>query len=190
MSTRFFDLAEDVQPGSWSLGDPENERGEEVEDPWSFRAGRPVQSQGTLKVRVDEPGKALDFSTAGVGVTPVVHVRVAEIFKELAPHDVQFIPVQVESHPEQFLILVATKLIRCIDDGASKVQRWGLEDGLPEKVGQYYAVDDMRIDPSKVGDARVFRTEGWDIALIVSLDIKEALERAKVTGVKFTPVSK
>jgi hypothetical protein len=49
-------------------------------------------------------------------------------------------------------------------------------------------VDDLRIDPSKVGDAKVFRTEGWDIVLIVSEDIKQALERMKATGVKFKQV--
>ncbi|QDE95152.1 imm11 family protein [Myxococcus xanthus] len=188
MPTRFFDLAENVQAGNWYLGDPEDERGQEVEDPWLFRAGRSIQVAGPLKIPIDEPGKALDFSTAGVGVTPVVHVRVAELFTELAPNDVQLIPVHIQGYPDQYLILVATKLIRCIDDAASKVQRWKPEDGLPKKVGQYYAVDDMRIDPRKVGNTKVFRTEGWDIALIVSEDIKQALERVKATGVKFTPV--
>ncbi|WP_021781137.1 imm11 family protein [Myxococcus hansupus] len=188
MPTRFFDLAENVQAGHWYLGDPEDEHGQEVEDPWIFRAGQPVQVKGPLRVPVDEPGRAKDFSTAGVGVTPVVHVKVAEVFQELAPHDVQFLPVHIKGHPDQYLILVATKRIRCIDDAASKVQHWRPEDGLPEKVGQYYAVDDMRIDVSKTGDAKVFRTEGWDIALIVSEDIKRALERIGVTGVKFTPV--
>lgn len=188
MTVRFFDLAENVQDGSWYLGDPLDERGNEVEDPWVFRAGHPVRVDGPLTLPVDSPGKRLDFSTAGVGVTPVVHVRVAEIFKELASNDVQLIPVHIQGHPDQYLILVATKLIRCIDEKASKVQFWKPEDGLPEKVGQYYAVDDLRIDTSKVGDAKVFRTEGWDIALVVSEDIKQALERVNATGVKFTQV--
>ncbi|RYZ15461.1 MAG: hypothetical protein EOO70_06775, partial [Myxococcaceae bacterium] len=47
----------------------------------------------------------------------------------------------------------------------------------------------MRIDPTKAGDAKVFRTWGWTIALIVSEDIKEALERAGVTGMKFKEVT-
>jgi hypothetical protein len=34
----------------------------------------------------------------------------------------------------------------------------------------------------------VFRTWGWDLALIVSEDLKQALERQGVTGVKFTEV--
>ena len=94
----------------------------------------------------------------------------------------------VEGHPEQYLTLVATKLIRCIDEKASQVQLWRPEDGLPEKVGKYYSVDGMRVDKSKIGNAKVLRTEGWDIALIVSEDIKDALERIGATGTRFTEV--
>ncbi|TQF12685.1 hypothetical protein FJV41_27835 [Myxococcus llanfairpwllgwyngyllgogerychwyrndrobwllllantysiliogogogochensis] len=47
----------------------------------------------------------------------------------------------------------------------------------------------MRIDPTKVGDAKVFRTWGWTGTLIVSEDIKEALVGAGVTGGKFEEVT-
>jgi hypothetical protein len=46
----------------------------------------------------------------------------------------------------------------------------------------------MRIDPSKVGDAKVFRTWGWTVALIVSEDIKQALEAESITGTRFVEV--
>jgi hypothetical protein len=46
----------------------------------------------------------------------------------------------------------------------------------------------MRIDPSKVGDAKVFRPWGWTVALIVSEEIKEALERIRATGTQFEEV--
>ncbi|ATB51289.1 imm11 family protein [Corallococcus macrosporus] len=188
MPSRFFRIAENIQTGNWYLGDPENSRGQEVEDPLMFRAGQPVRVEGPLHVPIDEPGRALDFSLAGVGLAPIVHVKVATVFTELAPGDVQSLPVSIKGHPDQFLILVATKRIRCIDETVAQVQFWKPEDGLPAKTGQYYAVDDLHIDPSKVGDAKVFRTEGWTMALIVSEDIKRALERIKATGVKFTPV--
>jgi hypothetical protein len=45
------------------------------------------------------------------------------------------------------------------------------------RVQFWKPVRGMRIDKSKLGDAKVFRTDGWDIALIVSDDIKDALER-------------
>jgi hypothetical protein len=143
--------------------------------------------EGRLKILIEKKGKPLDFSETNSRV-PVVHVKVAHVFLELAPDDVQFIPVEIEGQPDQFLILVATRLIRCIDEAASKVQFWRPEDGLPEKVGQYYAVDHMRIDKTKPGNARVFRPEGWPGSLIVAEEIKDALERMGATGTKFEEV--
>ncbi|HEX8823418.1 MAG TPA: AHH domain-containing protein, partial [Archangium sp.] len=47
----------------------------------------------------------------------------------------------------------------------------------------------MRIDPTRVGDAKVFRTWGWTTALIVSEDVKMALELVGITGAKFKDVT-
>ncbi|MFP2925810.1 imm11 family protein [Pyxidicoccus sp. 3LG] len=189
MAKRYFQLSDNVSiSGRWELGHPGDARGHEVEDPWMFREGHPVEVMNRLTVPIEEPGRALDFSLAGFS-TPVVRASVANIFLELAPQEVQLIPVDIRGHLDQYLILVATKLIRCIDDAASEeVLYWRPEDGRPEKVGQYRDVYGMRIDPAKVGNAKVFRTWGWSIALIVSEDIKQALERIRATGVKFTPV--
>jgi hypothetical protein len=58
----------------------------------------------------------------------------------LAPDDVQVIPVDVDRLLEPYCILVATRLIRCIDDNTSdEVLYWKPEDGRPEKVGKYRA---------------------------------------------------
>ncbi|NTX09937.1 hypothetical protein HUA74_27460 [Myxococcus sp. CA051A] len=187
--SRYFRLREDVRGGYWYLGDPLDETGTEVEDIWQFARGRPIELAGRLKFPISDPGKWLDFCTAGVGMAPIVHVRVANLFAELAPDDVQLIPVDVEGRPEQHVMLVATKLIRCIDDEASEeALYWKPEDERPDKLGQYRSVDGMRIDLTKLGGAKVFRTWGWSIALIVSEDIKLAMERAKVTGAKFEEV--
>jgi hypothetical protein len=165
---------------------PRDQQGRKVDD-WQFRRGTPVSSEGRLKFPVEIPGRPLDFTEAGLG-TPVVHVKVASIFAELALNDVQIIPVDVEGHADQYLIIVATRLIRCIDEKASRIELWTHEDGVPHKVGQYSSVRDMRIDKTKVGDAKVFRPEGWDVTLIVSEDIKDALERMGATGTRFEEV--
>ncbi|WP_323378851.1 imm11 family protein [Pyxidicoccus xibeiensis] len=191
MTMRYFKLSDDMcLQGRWLLGDPTDSQGQEVDDPWQFKAGCPVQVDARLKIPIDHPGNPLDYSVAGVGNAPIVHKRVAGIFAELAPDDVQLLPVEVDGQSEPYCILVATRLIRCIDDNASEeVRYWKPEDGRPEKVGKYRGVSGMRIDPMKVGGARVFRTWGWTIALIVSQDIKEALERAHVSGAKFEEVT-
>jgi hypothetical protein len=186
---RYFELTDDMSiRGRWLLGTPSDLQGREVENPWLFKKGQRLPDMGRLKLPIDVPGTALDFSLAAFAA-PVVQARVASIFLELAPDDVQTLPVEIEGHPEPFFILVATRLIRCIDDKAcEEVQRWTPEDGRPEKVGMYRDVWGMRIDPSRVGDAKVFRPWGWSIALIVREDIKDALEHMGATGTEFKEV--
>jgi hypothetical protein len=187
MPKRFFKLADDVNiPHRWHLDTPTDSQGLKVDDA-QFTIGGPVHTQERLRIPVEIAGKPLDFTEANVGV-PVVHVRVASMFAELAPDDVQLIPVDVEGHPDQYLILVATRLIRCIDEQASRIELWTHEDGVPHKVGQYFSVRDMRIDKAKVGSTQVFRPEGWTVVLIVSGEIKDALERMGATGTRFQEV--
>ena len=187
MPRRFFKLADDVNvPHRWHLAMPRDRQGLKVDD-GQFMSGTPVHIKERLRIPVEIAGKPLDFTEAGIMI-PVVHVRVASMFAELAPDDVQLIPVDVEGHPDQYLILVATRLIRCIDEKASRIRLWTHEDGVPHKVGQYSSVRDLRIDKAKVGSAQVFRCEGWTGPLIVSEEIKDALERMGATGTRFEEV--
>ncbi|MFP2928205.1 imm11 family protein [Pyxidicoccus sp. 3LG] len=113
----------------------------------------------------------------------------ASILQTLAPQNVQTFPIQVEGQPEPYVLINAIRRVKCIDDQASeRVLRWIPEDenDQPERAGQYRNVVGMRIDKSLVGDAKVFRPWGWTIVLVVSEDIKEALERAGATGMTFT----
>jgi hypothetical protein len=96
----------------------------------------------------------------------------------------------VDSRPEPYFLVNVARLVKCIDDETSEeVLYWTPEDDRPDKLGQYRAVYGMRIDPSKVGDARVFRTWGYPRALLVSEDVKEALKRTGATGLLFTEVT-
>ncbi len=88
----------------------------------------------------------------------MVTEKVARVLTGLAPGDVQLFPVEVESRPEPYFLVNVTRLPKCIDDKAcTGVRYWTPEDGRPELVGQYRDVYGMRIDPSQVGDAKVFR---------------------------------
>ena len=187
MPERFFKLADDMYvQHRWHLGTPTDRHSQKV-DAALFMRGVPAQVHERLSIPVEIVGKALDFTQASIGF-PVVHVRVAALFAELAPDDVQLLPVDVEGQPDQYLILVATRLIRCIDEKASRIRLWTHEDGAPHMVGRYASVRDMRIDKAKVGSAQVFRCEGWIGPLIVSGRIKDGLERMGATGARFEEV--
>jgi hypothetical protein len=190
MAQRYFELTEDMtSPGRWLLGNPLDEQGEEVRTR-RFMSGEPTHFDGRLRVPIYHPGTSLDFTRVDPGAIPVVTQKVARVLAELAPGDVQLFPVEVESRPETYFLVNVARLVKCIDDEAcAEVRYWKLEDGRPEKVGQYRGVSGMRIDPSKVGDAKVFRPWGWRVALIVAEDVKEALERTGATGLDFTEVT-
>jgi hypothetical protein len=131
---------------------------------------------------------ALDFSLAGVSI-PVVHARFAQLLERLGVQDVQFIPVQMEGHTGPYFILNTLRIIRCIDEArCEEVQHWKPEHGQPAKVGEYKFIAGLRIDPAQVGDARLFRPWGWTGALILSEDLKQALEAEKLTGTRFVEV--
>lgn len=187
MAPRFFALYDDVAfPRRWHLENPIDGQGREVDD-WAFKNGTPVRSEGTLRIPIEHAGRPLDFSETNLGI-PIVHLNVAAVFRELASTDVQLLPVNIEGQPDPFFILIAVRLIRCIDETTSKIRLWMPEDGVPHKTGQYKSVRNMRIDKTRVGDAQVFRPAGWEGTLIISEGIKEALERLGATGPQFEEV--
>jgi hypothetical protein len=189
MVTRYFKLSDDVYiPGRWELGTPRDSRGRDFGSRLFLR-GEPAHIDGRLTIPIYQAGKPLDFTLADAGAVPVVTEKVATLLAEMAPQDVQLFPVDVDTQSGPYFLVNVVRLVKCIDNQASdEVQYWRPEDGRPDKVGTYSSVSGMRIAPNKVGDAKVFRTWGWNIALIVSEEIKKALERAGATGLKFTEV--
>ena len=186
--SRFYDLTDDMsQPGRWHLRHPVDEHGQKL-GPWQFTGSRRLDAQGLIRFPVKPDGMELEFTQSSFSI-PVVHRRVVQLFERLGIQDVQFIPVEVEGHTGPWFILNALRIIRCIDEARCReVRHFKPEDGQPEKVGQYRVVSGLRIDPTKVGDARVFRPWGWPMVLLVSEDLKQALEHEGITGTVFTEV--
>jgi hypothetical protein len=192
----YFRLAENLYApdGSdgWVLEGPFDEQGAKLVDPWKYSNGQHLDVADLAKpptFRIAQPaGTPLEFNISALGI-PVVTARVAHLFEQLARQDVQFLPAKIASHPDPWFVLNVTRVVRCIDDTRSRhVAYFGPEDGQPKKIGTYQAVHGMRIDPAKAEGARIFRTWGWLIAIVISQDIKEALEQEHVTGAKFIEV--
>ena len=184
---KYYEVMGDVYiPGRWYLRNPVDAQGN-ILYRWHFREGIRLDVDEPIIIPIKVPGRPLDFTECGVG-WPVIHARVVRLLEELAVPDLQFFPVTVESHPDEYFILNVARLVRCVDEVRSdRVMKWGPEHGVPERVGEYKVVEGLRIDPTKVGDARIFRPWGWKV-LIVSDDIKEAFERERLLGPKFFEV--
>jgi hypothetical protein len=184
---RYFELVDnmDIQ-GRWLLGKPMDAQGGRI-DPWQFSHGRSVEAPSNMRLRLRVPGNPLEYSEASFAI-PVVSRRLMELLERLDVGDVQFFPASVEGHEESYFVLNATRLVDCIDESRClRTVRWTPEDGRPDKIGEYRVVEGLRIDSNKVGDARIFRTWGWPV-LVVSENIKDAMEREGITGTCFTEV--
>ncbi|RKH32799.1 hypothetical protein D7Y13_07515 [Corallococcus praedator] len=190
MERHFFDLNIDVYvPGRWYFKTPTTPDGQPLEDPWVFTNGESIAPPGRLRIPLSRAGNPLDFTSAGVGLTPILSARVAAVFQEMALRDVQLFPVEVEGQTESYFLLVVARTVRCLDEVRSEeVRLWMPEHGRPEKVGQYRTVSGLRIDTSKVSDERVFRLWGLHSALIVDGELKTALERLGMVGGRFVEV--
>lgn len=190
MTKRYFRLNEDMSsPERWVLHDTLDTHGKKVAARLYLNE-EPIRFDGRLRVPILHPGSPLDFSLADAGDFPVVTERVASALAEFAPGDIQLYPAEVDSRPEPYFLINVARLVKCIDEATSEEVRYGEpEDNWPDKLGYYRSVYGMRIDPSKVGDARVFRTWGYPAALLVAEDVKDALERTGASGMEFTEVT-
>lgn len=188
LSRSYYEVMSDVYiPGRWYPGNPLDAQGKIIYK-WTFREGKRLDIDEKIFLKLDPPGIPLDFTECGLAA-PLVSARVVKLLQELEVQDIQIIPVTVEGHPDEYSILNVTRLIPCVDEArCARVERYTADDAQPpERIGKYRYIGGLRIDPTQVGDARIFRPLDWEM-LIVSNDIKEAFEHAQLLGPKYIPV--
>ncbi|WP_395847148.1 imm11 family protein [Cystobacter fuscus] len=174
----------------WLLETPTRESGEAFAEPWMFADGRVLPDPGPIKAQVSHPGEKRTFVFAGVEETPIGSEAVANVFRTLAPGDVQLFPVTVEGESERYFVVNATKVVDAIDEARCReVHHYDEDDPSPYYEGEYNWIYGLRIDPSKTEGAQVFRLKKFKVAFIVSEEVKIALERVGNLGLSFERVT-
>ncbi|NOK17301.1 hypothetical protein HMI50_09710 [Corallococcus carmarthensis] len=120
---------------------------------------------------------------------PIVSEAVANVFRAIAPDDVQLFPVSIEGEAEPYLVVNATRMVDCIDEARCREVQHYPEDSFPEYEGEYRWIYGLRIDASKTGGAHVLRPKKFKTAFIVSEEVKSALEAVGNLGVSFERVT-
>jgi len=181
-------LADDSRyPNRWFLDEPRTEDGQLI-DAREFRYGRPYQGPIPANVPVQQNGKCVAFNLAAFDM-PVVVDQTALNIQQCARDNVQCFPVVIDQDRGGFQIVNAVARVKCLDEARSEIMKWRPEDGRPDKLGCYRMVTNLRIDPWACRNKHIFRIEGWEIALIISHEIREAIETTADLGVVFAPVS-
>ncbi|NOK08320.1 hypothetical protein HNS30_04615 [Corallococcus exercitus] len=141
-----------------------------------------------MKALIATPGKRRAFVFSVIERAPIVSNAVANVFRALAPDDVQLFPVMVEGEADPFFVVNAIKVVDCIDEARCREVHHDDEDD-PSPEGEYQWIYGLRIDPTKTEGAQVFRLKKFKTAFIVSEDIKNALEGVGNLGVSFERVT-
>lgn len=180
--TRYYQLTDNKMiPGRWYLGPPFSEDGSEI-DPRLFTIGRQDNPRPS-RIGIRRPGRPLEFTEADFGM-PVIATSFADRLRPLVGPAVQFIEILIDGNGG-YAIMNVLPIVNCIDDDQSQVARWTREDHRADLAGQYRVVLNLTIDPARAGSNKIFRTEGWVIALIVSEEVKDVLDTAM--GAQFIP---
>lgn len=140
-----------------------------------------------LRLCIDRGGTPLDFTFTDE-LMPVVTSRVADILAAVAGSEIQRFPVKVEAMEQEYEIINFVSRIRCIDEERSILDWWTEEYGRPDLLGKALTIVKLVVDPSRIGVAQMFRLEESNIAIIVSDVVKQALEDARVSGIRFREV--
>ncbi|KQW80208.1 hypothetical protein ASC89_08920 [Devosia sp. Root413D1] len=172
-----------IQP-QWFLSEPTDEAGQAI-DPRALTEGQSYIGPRPRKLTVLQQGLELDFSFGPFDM-PVVRCRIGDALEELCGPSIERFPVHIAGVPG-FEVLNVTSALDCFDYANSVYTLWPEGGDRPEKVGELRMVLELRIDPERVGNAHLFRVDGWPIALIASSFLKEVLE-GTATGLTFTPV--
>ena len=137
---------------------------------------------------VDRKGIELDYTETDAYSVPIVSKRLANLLSDYSD-DIQLIPATVEGIKKDYHILNVKYKIECLDEKRSQFQKFEKDNEIrPDLEGHYEAVHLLLIDPCKVY-RNIFRIDKYDIVIIVSELVKNRLEKAKLSGLKFKLVS-
>jgi hypothetical protein len=182
---RYFDLTDELSiPGRWHLGDVMR-GGDSMKVKLESR--RPV-ADGPVDVMVTDKGRSLDFSLTAYNV-PIASDRLALAIALVAGADLQRLPAVIGGR-RGYEVLHCTHLVDCLDEGRTEFTKWTKDDFRPDKAGEYHIVRGLTVDTDRIPpDAHFFRIAGWAVALIVSEELKAAMEHAGCLGARFADVS-
>jgi hypothetical protein len=185
---RFYQLSDEVEkaPNRWHIAEIVADGGTEP-DFWSHSR----YAGALLTAIIGREGRQLEFSLTSFGANPVAARNLAAAIETVAGADVQRIPLIVPGYAG-FEVINTLRLVDCIDEQRSdEAIRWTeADDPFPQQKGQYRSIIGLRIRPSAVPPGmHVFRPMGWKVALIVSAQVKKAMEVVGCFGARFEDVT-
>ena len=172
--------------GAWFLDDPIDENAI-VMDPRRYTEGRNAESPRPAYVPIYRNGYAASFSMGSFDI-PVVSGPVAETLRQHCPDSVQLLPVLIPGQRDIYYIANFLDLLDCVDEERTQVSRWELGDGRDDRIGEYRVLMDITLCQRVCEGNHAFRIRGWEICLVVSDRLRNALLQHGNLAIGFNPI--
>ena len=178
----YYDISIDqAKQNYWFLHNLQTKEGKKI-DEFIFQYGKEVVIDEELFYEIKIQGIVPDLCFAGVNASPVVCKGIANELKRLLKLDLQILPISVIGCQQKFFILNPLKILDCID-----MKKYGYME-IDKPPLPRYSFYSLVIDESKI-TTPIFRPKNWEIAFIVSEEIKTIFEKYNMDGIIFKTVT-
>jgi uncharacterized protein DUF1629 len=179
---KYYQVFTDLdQPSHWSLGKPVISGTGSV---WQFSQGGTLDASPLGKIVFPVKARGRDGEIVVSPFDVVVAIgRSADVIRQAAPNDVQFVPAELDDGTA-VLIINILNVIDCFDFDRSGFTRFPADYWQVDKRGKPNMVLNLRIRKEMVGSQQVFRVMHWEGAIVCSEGLLAALAAADVTGLR------
>jgi len=191
MTMKFYKLSMKVEEleNAWYLGKVVDGGGDEILSS-NFTTGSIFdlsRNPNLTVISTDPNGRPVDFRMTFLGV-PVVSNTFGDVISKFDARSIQRIPVTVTPQYSGYEILNIVEKRECLDYEKTSIDRYTHSFYPPEQIGKIKALYNIAILPELVKGHHIFRLAEWDVIIIVSSALKDALESEGFVGMNFTAV--
>lgn len=184
---KYFRLTDDVEfSNRWYLAAVKGV------DNWALFGGQiPDGIPNPLEIETRRAGQPMDFTLTGGYMLPVVSTKLRAAIG--SPPGITFLEASLGKGAKGDLhyIMVIEPRVECVDESRSEFEVFTPDDPVrPDLAGEYSGFFKLVIDKMKAAASGqgIFRLARFDVAIIVSAQIKSSIEAAKCTGARFDEV--
>jgi hypothetical protein len=173
-------------PERWYLGSPKDAEGASL-NPRLFTEGKRYEGKRPLYIPIKRGSEPIDF-TLGAFDMPVVKEEVAALIETFAPNHVQRVKVVVGNAGSCYEALNIVRVVKAVDENLSEISWRMRSDPSGRSTRSYAGIGRLVLDRASITDAKIFRLKDWELPLIVSEGVKDALENNHTTGIAFKEI--
>lgn len=185
----YFELEFDPDEKNWELALPWLLSDGDWRDVWAFTRCQSYENTDLLIFDVSSDGIPVDFNLANFNI-PVVSKRLGDLLFDIAPKQIQRIPVAIGSD-RNWEILNLLSEVDCLDHSRSTIDYFStdLKDASvqkhPDMAGKPRGIRTLCIDAERTKGHEIFRITDWTVPIVVSESIKLAIEGSGFSGARF-----